>query len=56
MFLTCAPASTATGFAIVSINFMGAGGIEVWMGSISPSLIFQPHSSDTSLLAQPFQS
>ena len=61
MFLTCAPASTATGFAIapdISINFMGAGDREVWMNSIFPSLIFQPHlnSSGTSLLAQPFQS
>ena len=39
---------------IISINFMGAGGIEVWMGGIFSFL--QPHSSDTSLLAQPFQS
>ena len=61
MFLTCAPASTATSLQlpmIISIHIMGAGDREVWMGSISPSLIFQPHlnSSGTSLLAQPFQS
>ena len=43
---------------IISINFMGAGDREVWMGSIFPFLIFQPHlnSSGTSLLAKPFQS
>ena len=41
---------------IISNNFMGAGGREVWMGSFFPFLIFQPHSSGTSLLAQPFQS
>ena len=42
----------------ISINFMGAGDREVWMGSILPFLIFQPHlnSSGTSLLAQSFLS
>ena len=38
---------------IISINFIGAGGREVWMGSICPSLVFWSHSSGTSLLAQP---
>ena len=41
---------------IISINFMGAGDREVWMGDIFSSLIFQPHSDGTSLLAQPFKS
>ena len=43
-------------YLVISINFMGAGGKEVWMGSIFPSLNFQPHCSGTSLLTQPFQS
>ena len=41
---------------IISINFMGAGGREVWMGSSFHSVIFQPHSPGTSQLAQPIQS
>ena len=44
---------------IISISFMGAGedgADEIWMGGIFSSLIFQPHSDGTSLLAQPFKS
>ena len=38
MFLTCAPASTATGFAIAPdylLDFIGAGDREVWILDIS---------------------